>query len=63
MNTGKGKGVFCRRCTQMHADERRQGKNKKIIFYHPFATLSRGTEDTEENREENLKLYGLGFKP
>jgi hypothetical protein len=35
----------------MAADERRQGKNRKIFFYHPFAALSRGTEDTEEKQE------------
>jgi len=46
----------------MAADERRQGNNQKIYSYHPFATLSRGTEDTEEMREENLKVHGLGFK-
>ena len=44
----------------MAADERRQGNNQKIYFYHPFAALSRGTEDTEEKREETLKSMVLG---
>jgi hypothetical protein len=40
----------------MAADERRQGKvNGKGKFYHPFAALSRATEDTEEKREKTLK--------
>ena len=32
-------------------------------FYHPFAALTRATEDTEEKREKTFKDLDLGLNP
>ena len=49
-----GSKAVSRRWPQMDADK---GKSR---FYHPFAALSRATEDTEERLEKTFKAWDLG---
>ena len=52
--------------TCLAADERRYTRIRsraRASFYHPFAALSRATEDTEEKLEKTFKAWALGLNP
>jgi len=51
--------MFSRRWPQIHADKVK-GKSR---FYHPFAALTRATEDTAEKQEKTFKAWALGLNP